>query len=234
MTTHWWQWLAPLLVACAACDFNLNGGSSSEDCHVSPGGTESRTDLAVAGEIEIEARHASFASTTLRADASSFHIVIGDRTIRVFDDSPCLTCERGPDAGTGDAADAGDAGDANDASDSGATWTPPRAGDPRLVAVIHIDATALGTYDLARASGAYAEICNAGVMLDDPDGFFCAASAGLRSADRQALEGSLVVHSVAPVRAYALDARLGARGRLQLTFEETVTQSTYGPQRSCR
>ena len=73
-----------------------------------------------------------------------------------------------------------------------------------------------------------------GVMLDDPAGFFCADSGGLRSADRQALEGSLVVRSVAPVRAYALDARLGARGRLQLTFEETVTQSTYGPQRSCR
>lgn len=233
MTTRWWQSLAPLLAACAACDFNLNRGGSSEDCHVSPGGTESRTDLTVAGEIEIEARHASFASTTLRADASSFHIVIGDRTIRVFDDSPCLTCERGTDAGT-DVGDAGDAGDATGASDSGATWTPPRAGDPRLVAVIHIDATALGTYDLARVSGAYAEICNAGVMLDDPAGFLCADSAGLRSADRQALEGSLVVRSVAPLRAYALDARLGARGRLQLTFEETVTQSSYAPQRSCR
>lgn len=241
MSARGWQWLAPLLAACAACDFDL-GSPRSEDCYDSSGGTSSRTDLAIAGEIEIDARHASFASTKLRADAESFHLIISDDAIRVFDDSSCMTCEHGTDAGTdtgtdrGGAADAGDAGDTEDASDAApdsGTWTPPRAGDSRLVAVIHIDTTALGTYDLAHVEEAYADICNGGVMLDDPDGVFCADGTGLRRADRQALEGSLAVHAVAPKRSYTLDARMGARGRLELTFAETVTSSTAWPQRIC-
>ena len=214
--------LIPLLMPCAACDFDLGGGSGSEDdCHGVSGGTSSRTELAIAGEVEMDGRRATFASTTRRADAESFHIVIGDRTIRVFDDSVCKTCERDGDGG----ADAGDAGE-GDAGDAGATWTPPRAGDTRLVAVIHIDPTALGTHDLAQLEDAYAEVCDSGVLLDDPEGFFRADGTTLRSADRLALEGALSVNSLAPASSYTLDARLGARGGLEPTFEETVKQSS--------
>jgi hypothetical protein len=124
-------------------------------------------------------------------------------------------------------------GNAEVGSDAGATWTVPRPGETRLRAVLHVPSQTVGVWDLAEI-GAYATVCNTGVLLDDPQGFFCGDEGGLRPADRAPITGSFDVRAGAPSPAYTLDARVGDAIVLKLVLDITQTTRTYPSYEFCK
>src|SRR5688572_2456165 len=110
--------LAASVTCAVACDLSGMGGSSSAPSCTTYGGTSTTRDLDIEGAIKIDDRYGAIASSSKRATAGPFQLLIENGSVKIYDEAT----ESMPDAGG--AADAGIADGAIDGS-----WSMPRAGE---------------------------------------------------------------------------------------------------------
>jgi hypothetical protein len=231
--------LVAALATCSgvvACDLSgLGGGSSgSRSCHMT-GGPWTNRELHIEGAIKIDGRYGVISSSSDRVKAGPFQILIAKNVLRIYDEVECTSCK---DAGASVDASLDDASlDASiDGGGADASFTLPSAGEPRLVAVVHLVLDQVGGSRLGDPSRGYAEVCERGVLIEDVEkGIMCADASGPRLPDRAALDGTIDVRELSSsLISYALDLELDAQHlRVELDYEDKTTSGYTTPYEVC-